>query len=88
VIRAGHFSDTTTEMSKTLLMKLVKEARQTKGENGSRAHSLTQANRLMARSDEELEAFTQFDRELLGVADEASTEEILEKAGRLIRLDE
>ncbi|CAE7475525.1 SNF2 [Symbiodinium natans] len=89
VIRAGHFSDTTTEMSKSLLLQLVKEARQSRGEGGSRAHNLMEMNRLMARSDQEMESFTQSDLELLGVTDDASTtEEILEQAGRLIRIDD
>eukprot|EP00439_Symbiodinium_sp_Y106_P026619 s1592_g3.t1 len=90
IIRAGHFSDSSADMSKSLLMQLVKEARQTnKAGSGHRASSLAEMNRLMARSDEEMEAFTQLDRGLLGEANDASTtEEILEKAGRLVRIDE
>ncbi|CAE7225076.1 SNF2, partial [Symbiodinium microadriaticum] len=90
IIRAGHFSDSSAEMSKSLLMQLVKEARQTsKAGSGQRASSLAEMNRLMARSDEEMETFTQLDRGLLGEANDAgTTEEILEKAGRLVRIDE
>jgi len=80
VIRAGNFTQDSAPQN--LLKELVKEARSSK-DSGLRATDFFEVNRLLARSEEERDAFDTLDRELGFTSKGGSVEEQLERAGRL-----